>query len=80
MKLVKSYLDNRIQITSFNSIHSNIQYNNIGVNQGSVLGSLLFIIYISDLLKIVDNDLNKSILLFDDDTSLTVQTISILLL
>ena len=70
MILLKSYLDNRNQITYINIIHSNIKHNNIGLPL--VSGPLLFIIYISNSPEIVNNDLNK--VAYDLLTSLTVSS------
>ena len=62
----KSYLTNRKQFVSING--SNSDYNDItcGVPQGSLLGPLLFILYINDF----QNSSNVlSFILFADDTS-----------
>jgi hypothetical protein len=66
----KSYLTNRQQFTCIDDTRSST-YSNItcGVPQGSVLGPLLFLIYVNDIGSAVPNETVK---LFADDTNLFV--------
>ena len=65
LRWLKNYLTNRKQCTMANDIVS--EYRNItcGVPQGSVLGPLLFLIYINDISKCI---LNSKISMYADDT------------
>ena len=70
----KSYLSNRHQYVSINGYESGIAAINCGVSQGSVLGALLFLLYIND-----HNQEIKSCKVhhFADDTNLSCLSNSI---
>ena len=66
LKLMKIYLFNRKQQVIYNNSISSILPIKMGVPQGSVLGPLLFIIYINNI-SYIDKDLSP--IIFADDTS-----------
>ena len=70
--LLKSYLSHRCQFVSLNNCHSSSKPMNIGVPQGSILGPLLFLIYVNDL----SNSTSCNLCLFADDTCLVVSNSS----
>ena len=49
LTLLQSYLHERKQYVQINDAHSNVTLTSCGVPQGSILGPLLFIIYINDM-------------------------------
>ena len=67
LELFENYLSNRKQYVVVDGVSSNYETVRCGVPQGSVLGPLLFLIYINDI-KQTSNILKFS--LFADDTAL----------
>ncbi len=67
---LRSYLTNLKQYVYVNGTKSEVMEIASGVPQGSVLGPLLFLIYVNDVQNAVNND-NK-LILFADDTNVFV--------
>ena len=63
----KSYLSCRTQFVQYNGYNSSSNYIKCGVPQGSILGPLLFLLYINDLCNV-----SKALdfILFADDTNI----------
>ena len=70
---IKSYLENRKQCVKVGLAKSDFRNVNIGIPHGSILGPILFLIYINDLPN-VSNILSS--ILFADDTTLSISNSS----
>ena len=66
LKILQSFLSDRFQRVVLNGQSSNWEKVNAGVPQGSILGPLLFLVYIND----ISSDLECDVKLFADDTCL----------
>lgn len=69
LKWFESFINDRKQKTIKNAISSEIE-NDIGLAQGTVLATLLFILYINDIVEIKRENPNGELQLFADDTLL----------
>ena len=66
---IQSYLQDRNQFVSFNDCDSRTMPIKCGVPQGSILGPLLFFIYVNDLASV---SLVSLTILFADDTNVFI--------
>ena len=57
LKLLENYLFNRVQMVKIGNYNSKLSRVTVGVPQGSLLGHLLFILYVNDLLELSDNNI-----------------------
>lgn len=67
LKLFESYLTNRQQVTRVNGVYSDLESISYGIPQGTVLGPILFNLYINGLFSI---ESSGEVLGFADDTSI----------
>ena len=70
LEWIKSYMSNRSQSVSLNDCTSMVKSVNCGIPQGSILGPLLFLIYVNDLAFVSDILFT---VMFADDTSIFVK-------
>lgn len=66
LSLIKSYLTGRTQFTTINGVSSEVRTIKYGVPQGSVLGPVLFLLYINDIVNVRGC---SDIILYADDTN-----------
>ena len=69
LEILKSYLSSRKQTTKFHNVQSETDPILYGVPQGSVLGPLLFLLYIND---IIHSTTEGEFVIFADDTNIFV--------
>ena len=67
LKWIKNYLTNRTQYVSLNGVNSQCGKITCGVPQGSILGPLLFLVYVNDIAHV--SNICKPVM-YADDTSM----------
>ena len=68
VSLFKSYLSDRTQYVNIDGCHSTLRDANLGVPQGSILGPVLFPLFIKDLSKILEHSTAD---IYADDTTVS---------
>ena len=68
LNLFRDYLSDRTQVTVINNVNSETSFISCGVPQGSILGPLLFLLYINDL---PNCNLLSEVRMYADETNLT---------
>ena len=68
MSLISSYFENRYQSTVIDGNVSDMDKVTYGTAQGSILGPLIFIIYVNDLFNVIEQ--KENIIMYADDTLL----------
>ena len=76
LNLISSHLNHKIQCVSINDRLSTLSHISYGVPQGSILGPLLFLLYINDINNI-DTYSNDSIKQYADETCLVINEINL---
>ena len=68
VSLFESYLSDRTQYVNIDGCHSTLSDVNLGVPQASILGPVLFLIFINDLPKILEHSAAD---IYADDTTIS---------
>ena len=72
LEFIRSFMQNRSLSVKCNEVQSDFFDICLGVSQGSILGPLLFLIYINDLPRFIKN----GFIMYADDTTISVSASS----